>query len=116
MLQGYPSITYLFVPFDTEFPGSPDALLTAPKSAHGCNYFSLRAGLRLSILSEMLSNDSALVTTPLSPSFDHAMQQAAQVHGNDSMSICSMFSGRSNGPTAPLVRNLASHYEREVRT
>ncbi|KAH9997619.1 hypothetical protein BJV77DRAFT_46919 [Russula vinacea] len=70
-----------------------------PKFSRGRKYFSLRAALRgprLSMSSEMSSDDSALVATPPSPSFDFAMQQATHGHGNDSMSIRSMFSIRSN--------------------
>ena len=86
-------------PSTPSFQVHPDVSPTVPKSARGRKYFSLRAALRgprLSVSSEMSSDDSALVATPPSPSFDLAMQQAAQAHGNDSMSIRSMFSIRSN--------------------
>jgi hypothetical protein len=85
-------------PSAPSFQVHPDASPTAPTSARGRKYFSLRAALRgprLSLSSEMSSDDSALVATPPSPSFDLAMQHSAQ-HGNDSMSIRSMFSIRSN--------------------
>ena len=81
------------------FQVHPDASPTAPKSSRGRKYFSLRTALRgprLSLSSEMSSDDSALVATPPSPSFDLAIQQPAQGHGNDTMSIRSMFSMRSN--------------------
>jgi len=83
-------------PSTPSFQVHPDAV---SKSTRGRKYFSLRAALRgprLSVSSEMSSDDSALVATPPSPSFDLAMQHAAQAHGNDSMSIRSMFSIRSN--------------------
>ena len=85
-------------PSAPSFQVHPDASPTAPTFARGRKYFSLRAALRgprLSLSSEMSSDDSALVATPPSPSFDLAMQHSAQ-HGNDSMSIRSMFSIRSN--------------------
>ena len=85
-------------PSAPSFQVHPDASPTAPTSIRGRKYFSLRAALRgprLSLSSEMSSDDSALVATPPSPSFDLAMQHSAQ-HGNDSMSIRSMFSIRSN--------------------
>jgi hypothetical protein len=85
-------------PSAPSFQVHPDASPTAPTSARGRKYFSLRSALRgqrLSLSSEMSSDDSALVATPPSPSFDLAMQHSAQ-HGNDSMSIRSMFSIRSN--------------------
>ena len=85
-------------PSAPSFQVHPDASPTAPTSTRGRKYFSLRAALRgqrLSLSSEMSSDDSALVATPPSPSFDLAMQHSAQ-HGNDSMSIRSMFSIRSN--------------------
>jgi len=81
------------------FQAPSDALSIPPKSARGRKYFSLRSALRgqrLSVSSEMSSDDSALVATPPSPSFDLAVQQATQGHGNDTMSIRSMFSMRSN--------------------
>ena len=86
-------------PSTPSFQVHPDVSPTVPKFARGRKYFSLRAALRgprLSMSSEMSSDDSALVATPPSPSFDLAMQQAAHAHGNDSMSIRSMFSIRSN--------------------
>ncbi len=80
--------------------GSPEEVLPIPpKSARGRKYFSLRGALRgsrLSMSSEMSSDDSAPVATPPSPTFDLSMQQATQGHGNDSMSVRSMFSSRSN--------------------
>ncbi|KAI9466110.1 hypothetical protein BJY52DRAFT_325068 [Lactarius psammicola] len=80
--------------------GSPEEFLpTPPKSARGRKYFSLRGALRgsrLSMSSEMSSDDSAPVATPPSPTFDLSMTQSAQGHGNDSMSVRSMFSIRSN--------------------
>ena len=85
-------------PSAPSFQVHSDASPTAPTSARGRKYFSLRAALRgprLSLSSEMSSDDSALVATPPSPSFDLAMQHSAQ-HGNDTMSIRSMFSIRSN--------------------
>ena len=85
-------------PSAPSFQVHPDASPTVPTSARGRKYFSLRTALRgprLSLSSEMSSDDSALVATPPSPSFDLAMQHSAQ-HGNDSMSIRSMFSIRSN--------------------
>jgi hypothetical protein len=85
-------------PSAPSFQVHPDASPTVPTSARGRKYFSLRGALRgprLSLSSEMSSDDSALVATPPSPSFDLAMQHSAQ-HGNDSMSIRSMFSIRSN--------------------
>lgn len=76
--------------------GSPEEVLpTPPKSARGRKYFSLRGALRgsrLSMSSEMSSDDSAPVATPPSPTFDLSMQG----HGNDTMSVRSMFSIRSN--------------------
>jgi hypothetical protein len=86
-------------PSTPSFQVHPDASPTVPKSVRGRKYFSLRAALRgprLSMSSEMSSDDSALVATPPSPSFDLAMQHVAPGHGNDSMSIRSMFSSRSN--------------------
>jgi len=83
-------------PSTPSFQVHPDASPTQPKSARGRKYFSLRGafrGQRLSVSSEMSSDDSALVATPPSPSFD---LQAGQGHSNDSMSIRSMFSIRSN--------------------
>jgi hypothetical protein len=85
-------------PSAPSFQVRPDASPSAPTSTRGRKYFSLRAALRnprLSLSSEMSSDDSALVATPPSPSFDLAMQHSAQ-YGNDSMSIRSMFSIRSN--------------------
>ncbi|KAH9063530.1 hypothetical protein EDB87DRAFT_198367 [Lactarius vividus] len=80
--------------------GSPEELSpTPPKSARGRKYFSLRGALRgsrLSMSSEMSSDDSAPVATPPSPTFDFSMPQSAQGHGNDTMSVRSMFSIRSN--------------------
>ncbi|KAH9981385.1 hypothetical protein BGW80DRAFT_329898 [Lactifluus volemus] len=72
---------------------------TPPKSARPRKYFSLRGALRgqrLSMSSEMSSDDSAPVATPPSPNFELSMTQAAHGHGNDTMSIRSMFSIRSN--------------------
>lgn len=72
---------------------------TPPKSARPRKYFSLRGALRgqrLSMSSEMSSDDSAPVATPPSPNFELSMPQAAHGHGNDTMSIRSMFSSRSN--------------------
>lgn len=83
-------------PSTPSFQVHADALPTQPKSGRGRKYFSLRGALRgprLSMSSEMSSDDSAPVATPPSPSFD---LQATQGHGNDSMSIRSMFSIRSN--------------------
>lgn len=83
-------------PSTPSFQVHPDASPTQPKSGRGRKYFSLRGALRgprLSMSSEMSSDDSAPVATPPSPSFD---LQATQGHGNDSMSIRSMFSIRSN--------------------
>ena len=74
----------------------PEASPPLSKSARARKYFSLRGALRgprLSMSSEMSSDDSAPVATPPSPSFD---LQATQGHGNDTMSIRSMFSIRSN--------------------
>ncbi|KAF8503652.1 hypothetical protein F5888DRAFT_1019087 [Russula emetica] len=85
-------------PSAPSFQVHTDASPTAPTSARVRKYFSLRGALRgprLSLSSEMSSDDSALVATPPSPSFDLAMHHSAQ-HGNDSMSIRSMFSIRSN--------------------
>jgi len=81
------------------FQAPADALPMPSKSARGRKYFSLRGALRgqrLSVSSEMSSDDSAPVATPPSPSFDLAVQQATQGYGNDTMSIRSMFSMRSN--------------------
>jgi hypothetical protein len=79
--------------------GSPvEGLPTPPKSTRGRKYFSLRGALRnsrLSMSSEMSSDDSAPVATPPSPTFDFSIPQS-QGHGNDSMSVRSMFSIRSN--------------------
>ncbi|KAH9079318.1 hypothetical protein EDB83DRAFT_2513854 [Lactarius deliciosus] len=79
---------------------SPEELSpTPPKSTRGRKYFSLRGALRgsrLSMSSEMSSDDSAPVATPPSPTFDLSMPQSAQGHGNDTMSVRSMFSIRSN--------------------
>ncbi|KAI0306663.1 hypothetical protein B0F90DRAFT_792850 [Multifurca ochricompacta] len=72
---------------------------TPPKSTRGRKYFSLRGALRgprLSVSSEMSSDDSAPVATPPSPTFDLSMPQASHGHSNDSMSVRSMFSSRSN--------------------
>ena len=83
-------------PSTPSFQVHPDASPMQPKSGRGRKYFSLRGALRgprLSMSSEMSSDDSAPVATPPSPSFD---LQATQGHGNDSMSIRSMFSIRSN--------------------
>jgi len=83
-------------PSTPSFQVHTDAPPTQPKSGRGRKYFSLRGafrGPRLSMSSEMSSDDSAPVATPPSPSFD---LQATQGHGNDSMSIRSMFSIRSN--------------------
>ncbi|KAH9005054.1 hypothetical protein EDB86DRAFT_1709842 [Lactarius hatsudake] len=70
--------------------GSPEELSpTPPKSTRGRKYFSLRGALRgsrLSMSSEMSSDDSAPVATPPSPTFDLSMPQSAQGHGNDTMS------------------------------
>jgi hypothetical protein len=74
----------------------PETSPPLSKSARARKYFSLRGALRgprLSMSSEMSSDDSAPVATPPSPSFD---LQATQGHGNDTMSIRSMFSIRSN--------------------
>ena len=70
-----------------------------PKSARSRKYFSLRGALRgqrLSMSSEMSSDDSAPVATPPSPNFDFSMPQATFGLGNDTMSVRSMFSSRSN--------------------
>ena len=79
--------------------GSPEEVSpTPPKSARARKYFSLRGALRnsrLSMSSEMSSDDSAPVATPPSPTFDFSIPQS-QGHGNDSMSVRSMFSIRSN--------------------
>jgi hypothetical protein len=94
-----PQLTMRSSPPTPSFQVHPDASPTAPKSSRGRKYFSLRTALRgprLSLSSEMSSDDSALVATPPSPSFDLAIQQPAQGHGNDTMSIRSMFSMRSN--------------------
>ena len=83
-------------PSTPSFQVHADASPTQPKSGPGRKYFSFRGafrGPRLSMSSEMSSDDSAPVATPPSPSFD---LQATQGHGNDSMSIRSMFSIRSN--------------------
>ena len=83
-------------PSTPSFQVHPDTSPTQPKSARGRKYFSLRGafrGQRLSVSSEMSSDDSAPVATPPSPSFD---LQVGQGHSNDSMSIRSMFSIRSN--------------------
>ena len=97
--SGIPQSPMRSSPSAPSFQVHPDASSpTAPTSVRGRKYFSLRAALRgprLSLSSEMSSDDSALVATPPSPSFDLAMQHSAQ-HGNDSMSIRSMFSIRSN--------------------
>ena len=97
--SGIPQSPMRSSPSAPSFQVHPDASSpTAPTSIRGRKYFSLRAALRgprLSLSSEMSSDDSALVATPPSPSFDLAMQHSAQ-HGNDSMSIRSMFSIRSN--------------------
>jgi hypothetical protein len=86
-------------PSTPSFQIYPDASSAPAKSSRGRKYFSLRnalRGQRLSISSEMSSDDSAPVATPPSPSFDLVMHQGPQGHGNDSMSIRSMFSSRSN--------------------
>ena len=79
---------------------SPEEVLPAPsKSTRGRKYFSLRGALRnsrLSMSSEMSSDDSAPVATPPSPTFDFSTPQSAHGYGNDSMSVRSMFSIRSN--------------------
>jgi hypothetical protein len=83
-------------PSTPSFQVHPDTSPTQPKSGRGRKYFSLRSALRgprLSMSSEMSSDDSAPVATPPSPSFD---LQGTQGHGTDSMSIRSMFSIRSN--------------------
>ncbi|KAI0005939.1 hypothetical protein BJV74DRAFT_7553 [Russula compacta] len=77
-------------PSTPSFQIHADALPTPPKSTRGRKYFSLRGafrGPRLSVSSEMSSDDSAAIATPPSPSFDLAMQQTVQGHSNDSMSI-----------------------------
>ena len=78
--------------------GSPEEVLPAPPKSSRRKYFSLRAlrGSRLSMSSEMSSDDSAPVATPPSPTFDFSIPQTAQGHGNDTMSVRSMFSIRSN--------------------
>ena len=79
--------------------GSPEEVLPTPPRSARRKYFSLRnalRGSRLSMSSEMSSDDSAPVATPPSPTFDFSMPQTAQGHGNDSMSVRSMFSIRSN--------------------
>jgi hypothetical protein len=78
---------------------SPEEALPTPPKARGRKYFSLRGALRnsrLSMSSEMSSDDSAPVATPPSPTFDFSTSQSAQGHGNDTMSVRSMFSIRSN--------------------
>jgi hypothetical protein len=83
-------------PSTPSFQFHPDISPPEPKSGRGRKYFSLRSALRgprLSMSSEMSSDDSVPVATPPSPSFD---LQATQGHGNDTMSIRSMFSIRSN--------------------
>ncbi|KAI9446547.1 hypothetical protein H4582DRAFT_575657 [Lactarius indigo] len=79
--------------------GSPEEISPTPPKSARRKYFSLRGALRgsrLSMSSEMSSDDSAPVATPPSPTFDLSMPQSAQGHGNDSMSVRSMFSIRSN--------------------
>lgn len=98
-ISASPSNTLQSPPLTPSFQIHADALPTPPKSARGRKYFSLRGALRgprLSVSSEMSSDDSAPVATPPSPSFDLAMQQTVQGHSNDTMSIRSMFSIRSN--------------------
>jgi hypothetical protein len=78
---------------------SPEEVLPTPPKSTRRKYFSLRGALRnsrLSMSSEMSSDDSAPVATPPSPTFDFSTPQSAQGHGNDSMSVRSMFSIRSN--------------------
>lgn len=100
--------------------GSPEEVLpTPPKSARGRKYFSLRGvlrGSRLSMSSEMSSDDSAPVATPPSPTFDLSMPQSAQGHGNDSMSVRSMFSSRSNksGKSESVPKSLRLSPRRSV--
>ena len=78
--------------------GSPEEVSSTPPKSERRKYFSLRGALRnsrLSMSSEMSSDDSAPVATPPSPTFDFSTRQS-QGHGNDSMSVRSMFSIRSN--------------------
>ncbi|KAI0273532.1 hypothetical protein BC834DRAFT_213018 [Gloeopeniophorella convolvens] len=79
-------------PDDFAMPAPP------PKSARTRKYFSLRGALRgprLSMSSEMSSDDSAPVATPPSPTFDIGTPPAVHGQSNDTMSVRSMFSSRS---------------------